>query len=228
MGETRPWWEDDTSLKRQLLAHVSTLERDRLDRFPHELRSPGAYLVFLCAPRLTGAVSPIYSYGTRPVHIGKAKCLAERAGRYRNLGFLEPRELFIAPLPTASEGAAAHCEAILQHTFHPLMTGSGFSSKVCGTRRQPRPSMADCLLGPRSWASQPSLVEEACARLRVVSHLARLDPAGERWPALTDGASTDGSTSSQGQNGFAPDSPTFLPVSLSGQLHYYAALEESS
>lgn len=183
MDESRPWWEDDATLESALVERVPQLERHRLDLAP-PLRTPGAYLLFFRCPRLVPVLGAVIAMGRLPCHIGKAQSLGERAGRYRRMGFIEPGELYIAMLPTASIGAAAHCEALLQRRYKPLFTGWGFSSQMCGSRRRPRPSLADCLLGPRRWATQPSPIEEARARLRVVSHLTRLDPAGDRWPPL--------------------------------------------
>ncbi len=183
MAESRPWWEDDGALEGALAERVPQLERHRLDLCA-PLRASGAYLVFLCAPRLVPVLGAVIALGRLPCHIGKAQNLAERAGRYRAMDFIAPVELYIAMLATSTIGAAAHCEALLQRRYEPIFTGWGFSSQACGSRRLPRPSLADCVLGPRRWAAQPSSVDEARARLRVVSHLARLDPAGERWPAL--------------------------------------------
>lgn len=185
MGESRPWWEDDAVLESALVERVPQLERRRLDLAP-PLRTPGAYLLFLCAPRLVSVLGAVIALGRLPCHIGKAQNLAERAGRYRRMDYIGPGEIWIAMLPTASIGAAAHCEALLQCRYEPIFTGWGFSAQMCGSRRHPRPSLADSLLGPRRWATQPSPIEEARAGLRVVSHLARLDPTGDRWPALTD------------------------------------------
>lgn len=186
MGERRPWWDDDQALEAALFERVPQLERHRLDRCPAPQRC-GAYLLFLAAPRLVPVLGAVIALGQLPCHIGKAQNLAERGGRYRRMDFVElaPDQLWIAMLPTASIGAAAHCEALLQRRYKPIFTGWGFSSQMCGSRRRPRPSLADSLLGPRSWVTtQPSPIEEACARLRVVACLARLDPTGDRWPAL--------------------------------------------
>jgi len=88
-------------------------------------------------------------------------------------------------MPCASTASARWAEAALIAQLDPLLNGLGFGARPPGSTRRQRCSAFDALLPGRRWAQHPTLIDQARAQLQVVSHLARLDPSGPRWPALT-------------------------------------------
>ena len=181
------WWLDDGRLRSALLAEVGDLKRHRLDAIVAPA-VPGAYLVFLAAPRLVPKLGgDLLALGKAPVYAGAARSLRERVARYRISlrGVLDTDEMYFALLPTASPGAALHAENICIETLRPIFNGTAFGSKNPGSRRRgQRISLVDALLSRRTWARQASVVEQAVAQLWLVRRLARLDEYGRRWPPL--------------------------------------------
>lgn len=182
-----PWWQDDASMRVELLNEIGLRDRERLDEICPPT-SPGAYLAFLAAPRLVGKLGgELVALGRMAAYAGAAKSLRERVGRYRISlrGLLEPEEVFFAVVPTVSLGAALHAEEVLIDGLTPIFNGTAFGSKNPGARRSgQRISLIDALVSRRSWARQASVVEQAAAQLWLVRRLAHLDPDGPRWPAL--------------------------------------------
>lgn len=184
------WWRDDSAMRAELLAAVGGLERVCLDGLPVVApRTPGAYLVFLAAPRLIPKLSELVAMGMVPAYAGVAKrSLKERVGRYRTSlqGMLDPEEVHFALLPTVSSGAALYAEDVFIAALAPIFNGTAFGSKIPGARRAgQRISLVDALLSRRAWARTPSPVEEAVAHLRILGRLLRMGPNGPRWPALS-------------------------------------------
>ena len=122
-------------------------------------------------------------------YVGLAWCLRERLRRYRRslrgLQDFGERDVFVAMVPCASRASAAFAERALIDVYNPVFNGLGYGSRAVGAKRKGQRSSAfDALFKGRDRAQEPSINQQACAHLRVVSHLARMDPNGTRWPAI--------------------------------------------
>ena len=181
------WWQNDATMRAELLEEIGKLERSRLDEVVAPA-VPGAYLAFLAAPRLVPKLGgDLVALGRMAAYAGAAKSLRERVGRYRISlrGLLDPEEVFFAVVPTVSHGAALHAEEVLIDNLTPIFNGTAFGSKDPGNRRRgQRISLIDALVSRRVWARQASVAEQAVAQLWLVRRLAAVDPEGPRWPPL--------------------------------------------
>lgn len=181
-----PW--DDAAMTESLMNMVCGLPRVRLDRLDAP-KSPGAYLQFT-AVRQTLPILGLVADGRYPAYAGVASIsLRERLGRYRqNLRGVEnltESDIYIALLPCSSAGSALFAEAALIEQLNPLLQRFGWGAKMPGDKRGgTKCSAFDALVPGRRWAPTPTLIDQACAQLRVVAYLAALDPAGPRWPSL--------------------------------------------
>ena len=191
----RRWWQNDAQLTAAVVKSLPRLPRDRMDALRSEERvppQPGACAVFFASPVLVDLFGPLVGTGRYVAYIGVAeRNLRQRVGRYAQTlrgTVVDPSDLHLALLPCASGAAAAFVESALIAAYRPVCNGLGWGSMKPGSRRNgQRCSMADALLG-RHWTTTPMPVDVALARIRVLSCLTRLDPAGPRWEPLFEPA----------------------------------------
>jgi len=183
----QPW--DDAVMTDQLVDLVLTLPRERLDRIETP-RAPGCYLQFFASGTVEPVLGGLIASGVYVAYVGVAsRSLRERVGRYRRAveGLdLDEQDIYLALLPCSSTASARFAEAALIDRLDPLLNGLGWGSRPPGATRAGRCSPVDALLPGRSWAPPASPVDDARARMQVVSHLARLDPGGIRWDPLPE------------------------------------------
>jgi hypothetical protein len=199
----QPW--DDGAMTRDLVELARGLDRVRLDLIDIEPGVPGAYLQFTAK----GSALPVLgtvAYGRYVAYVGLAWCLRERLGRYRGslrgLKDFGERDIFVAIVPCASRASAAYAERALIDAYNPVFNGLGYGSRAVGAKRKgQRSSSFDALFKRRDQACEPSMNQQACAHLRVVSHLARMDPGGPRWSAIPHSATLAAPNSSSPPGG---------------------------
>lgn len=182
----QPW--DETPMRRKLMEVLVELERVRLSDLRDLPPVPGIYAQFFSTPAVESVLSSLISSGVYPAYIGVAAVnLRERIGRYRQsiagIRSISEQDIHIAVMPCASGASAVFAESAAISELKCPLQGTGWGSKVPGTNRK-EASPVDALFPGRNWAAPAPLAAEADARLRVLSRLIRLDPAGPRWPAL--------------------------------------------
>lgn len=181
-----PW--DAVAMTTDLLELVRGLPRERLDRIEAP-NVPGAYLQFLAAPWLASTMGTL-AQGRYPVYAGlAARSLRERIGRYRltlrGVRAFSERDVYVLVVPCGSPASAAFAEAALIEALDPIWNGNGYGAKTPGAKRSgQRASEFDALFPGRHWRPAASLIDEACARLAVVSRLACLGAGESRWPPI--------------------------------------------
>lgn len=192
MGMTpamQPW--DEGPMRRDLLTVFERLPRERLDRLVDLPSVPGCYAQWFATPAVEPVLGSIIATGRYPAYLGVASSsLRERLGRYRqtirDIASIRERDIYIAVLPCASAASALFAERAGIDELDPPLQGTGWGSKVPGSNRQEQ-SPVDALFPGRRWAATPSLLEQARARLLVLSRLIKMDPDGPRWPRLPVG-----------------------------------------
>ena len=182
-----PW--DDERMTEDLLRLAHALPRQLLTQLAAP-DLPGAYIQFLAARELESILGATLAFGRYPVYVGVASSLRERLRRYvqslRGMP-VRPSQIHVVLIPCRTKASACFAEAALIEQLNPIWNAlGGWGQKVPGAKRVgQRCSPVDALLlGERRWASAPSIVDRARAYLRLVSHLAELDPTGHRWPPL--------------------------------------------
>lgn len=183
-----PW--DDGAMTRRLLRVVPRVVRCRLDEVD-VAAVPGVYVTFFASRQVEPKLGPLVAQGRYPSYVGvAASSLADRIGRHRAtlraVDDIDESDTYVAVVPCASTASARYAESALIDRLHPVLNGLGFGARPPGSTRRQRCSAFDALFPGRQWAQRPTLIDQARAQLQVVSHLARLDPGGLRWPALVD------------------------------------------
>lgn len=178
-------WDEQALLDR-LMGSVLQLDRQRLSAIEAPAL-PGVYLQFVASASLTPILGPLVSSGRFPAYVGVAADLCERLDRYRrnlaDMTTLTERDLYVALLPLQSISSARYSESLLIDHLNPPLQGMGWGSKHPGPHRTEQ-SPIDALLPGRRWAKPAPPAAVASARLRVLSKLLSLDPAGPRWDPL--------------------------------------------
>lgn len=214
MGMTpamQPW--DEGPMRRDLLTVFECLPRERLDRLVDLPSVPGCYAQWFATPAVEPVLGSIIATGRYPAYLGVASSsLRERIGRYRqtirDIASIGERDIYIAVLPCASAASALFAERAGIDELDPPLQGTGWGSKVPGSNRQEQ-SPVDALFPGRRWAVTPSLLEQARARLLVLSRLIKLDPQGPRWPVLP--------LSDEREDGLSASRPLATVTQLSGE-----------
>ena len=177
---------NEQAMTADLVKLVAGLPRIRLDRLDAQ-RGPGAYLHWLASRRASEVFGEVVGTGCVPAYVGLARTLRERQGRYtlalRGPSGLRASEIYVTMIPCSWPQASYAEAALIPAVGPPPLQGLGWGSKIQGSKRRSRLASIDCLF-PRHWALRPTVLETAAARLRVLSWLCRLDPAGRRWPAV--------------------------------------------
>ena len=184
----QPW--DEAPMRRDLVRVLKRLPRERLDRLTDLPSStPGLYVQWTVSPVVEPVLGRLVATGRYPANIGVAAGrggLRERVGRYRQSirgTRLREQDIWIATMPCSSAASALFAESVgLQEVPVPL-AGSGFGAKPPGSNRREQ-SPFDALFPGRRWAAQADLLDQAKARLKVLTWMINLDPSGPRWPAL--------------------------------------------
>jgi hypothetical protein len=178
-------WNDDRA-EALVLDAIMRAPRIPLDEPAPVGPGPGCYAHFLRDIPALGALGD----GRYPVYVGSSVDLLDRRRRHvRNFSSVPALEgrIVAAYLPLTRYAWALAAEDLLCSRLKPLLNGSAWGSKVPGSNRTQPPGFADALFPGRAWSLVPSLVDRADAQLRAVGYLARLDPAGPRWPTISDG-----------------------------------------
>ncbi len=134
----------------------------------------------------------VAAQGEVPAYCGSTGTgLRARQGRHKlnlaDLPGVDLNEIWVSTLPCASRASALFGEAVvLDRLRPPLNSLGGWGSMTPGRRRAGQvASPVDAFWAPgRSWARPPSLTDQIRARCQVIAALARIDPAGPRWPKL--------------------------------------------
>lgn len=201
----QPAWGDDATAD-ELIDLALSIPRVRIDLLDAQ-PIPAAYVQFLALGDADpgGGALGLIGRGVYPAYAGAASSLRDRVARYRRsvqgVRSFGERDVYLAVIPCASVGWALLAEATLIARLAPVLNGMGYGARVPGATRRQRCSAFDALFPGRPWAPQPSPIEVAAARLRVVSHLARLDPAGPRWPPLVPRADAQRSAARRAPRG---------------------------
>lgn len=183
---------DDTTMAEEVLRRIQGIDRVPLPSIDPPSQ-PGTYVVWLGStrPELHEVFGSLIARGEVPVYAGCGQRLRARVFRYRQslrrLAGIDLSELYVGLLPCATHASAAFTERVLLDRTSLLFADlGGFGAKVPGSRRteQAASALDSLLFLGRGWTRRPSPVDMIRARAQVLAHLARLDPAGPRWPSL--------------------------------------------
>ena len=177
---------DEEMLRKKVMARAPRAPRVRLDRLADVPDRPGVYLQFLATERMP--YLGVVGEGRVACYVGAGQSLRERMNRYRlslrGVTLIGEANLHVALLLCPTEATALAAERILIDELRPLLNGLGWGSKHQGnTRRHQRCSPVDVLFG-RSWARPPTPSQRIAVHSRIIRHLASMDPAATKWPAL--------------------------------------------
>lgn len=184
----QPW--DEAPMRRDLVRVLKRLPRERLDRLtdlPPSTR--GIYVQWFATPAVEPILGRLIASAQYPCNIGVAAGrggLRERIGRYRQSirgTTLREQDIWIATMPCSSAASALFAESVGLEEVPVPLAGSGFGAKPPGSNRREQ-SPFDALFPGRRWAAQADLLDQAKARLKVLTWMINLDPGGPRWPAL--------------------------------------------
>lgn len=178
-------------MAKDLLATLLVLPRTKL--LEADLGTgPGLYCHWIGSTRLVELLG-VAALGEVPAYIGSTGIgLHQRHGRHKinlaGLGGVDLSEIWVSALPCASRASALFSEAMaLDRLLQPPLNAlGGWGNMNPGRRRSGQTaSGVDSLFAPgRSWARPPSLTDQIRARCQMLAALARIDPAGPRWPKL--------------------------------------------
>lgn len=183
----QPW--DEAPMRRDLVRVLKRLPRERLDRLTDCPSAHGLYLMWCAGPVVEPILGSLAATGQYPSYLGVAAGqggLRARVGRYRQSlrgTSLREQDIWVATMPCSSAASALFGERVGLEEVPVPLAGSGFGAKPPGSNRQEQ-SPFDALFPGRRWAGQADLLDQAKARLKVLTWMINLDPGGPRWPAL--------------------------------------------